>query len=250
MFLVGRSEQKSDGLRDMAFRLTRMQCELLTFIILIALVPPLASSPPSKPAWQWTVDERLAVRFDEKARSQRIDDYSSERVLAQARRSGHPTPDVARPAEVLRGSQHPELLMPFEIFSSFTRAAYGEEDATARTVRDSALRKAVPIGLPADFLETWQSVAHGFITLQREELNVRQAVYTGKSADVKRDTERIRELERLACQSRTKAMRELRTRFGARFDEFLYRVAAPNVTRILGDPGTADQLRSEEEGCQ
>src|SRR4051794_36431467 len=94
-------------------------------LVVAGILPALAASSPPKPAWQWTVDERLAARFDEAARNQRVDEYVAQRTARQGRHAALSTPAApSRPTDVIHGSAHPELLMPHEIFTLFTRAAY------------------------------------------------------------------------------------------------------------------------------
>ena len=219
----------------------------LIALFVVSTMPVFAASPPSaKPAWQWTVDERLAARFDEAARARRVDEYLAQRAV-----TGNRAPATAianRPTDVIHGSKHPELLLPSEIFTSFTRAAYEEDDETAANVRAGAAPQLPSLGLPADFLSSWRSIAGVFITQQQEELRLKRAVYSGKSTNSARDKARLRQLGALECRSRADAIRRLRTAFGARFNQFLYAVAAPNVF-IVNKQATPEQLRAEEEGC-
>jgi hypothetical protein len=140
--------------------------------------------------------------------------------------------------------------MPYEIFTTFTRAAYERDDDTSKAIREDAARRAAPLRLPADFLTTWKTVAQRFITLQREELQSRRELYSGKSTEPQRAEARIRELAVPVCRSRAIAMRELRAKFGVRFDQFLYEVAAQNVFRDIYEPTSAQKLRFEEGGCR
>ena len=227
-----------------------MRSRGILFFVAGALLA-LAAKPPSKPAWRWTVDERLAARFDETARNQRVDDFLAERTARHGRQSalGMPPPLTPRPTDVIHGSKHPELFLPSEIFTTFTRLAYEREDDTAKAVREHASQRAVPIGLPADFLVSWEHIAQRFIAFQREELQLRRDIYSGKSSQRKRDEVRLRELTTLECRSRAVAIRDLRAKFGSRFDQFLYEVAAPNISRDIYEPVSAQKLRAEEEGC-
>jgi len=138
----------------------------------------------ARPVWGWSVEERLAVRFDAGAREARI-----ERALAQrgeAPSAGRVRSASAatngRPTDVIRGSEHPELLLPFEIFSTFTRAAYARgDDATSTDFRRDAARKAVEAGLPADFLNVLEREAHPYLVLQKREAELRDSIGRGAS---------------------------------------------------------------------
>jgi|ERR1043165_483252 hypothetical protein len=227
-----------------------MKSPWIAFVVVAGALPVLAATTPAKPVWQWTVDERLAARFDEAARTQRVDDYLAQRALRNPQSAARSAPMMPRPVDVVHGTKHPELLLPHEIFTTFTRAAFEREDDTAAAIRMDAARRAVPLKLPADFLVSWRTLADRFIVLQREELQLRRTLYSGTSRNSARDAARLRDLGPLECRSRAEAMNALRAKFGTRFDQFLYEVAAPNVFRDIYEPVSVQQLRAEEEGCR
>ena len=204
------------------------------------------TAPPSKPIWQWTTDERLAARFDEAARIQRVAAFEAQRAISHARAVALPR----RPADSIHGSEHPELLMPFEIFTSFTEAAYGADDDVARHVQRDATVQASKLGLPPEFLPTLRKQARAFIAMQREERTLKQQIFTGGMTDPQSGMARLRELQKSECASRATAMRSLRARFGASFDRFLYSAIAPGVFRDDFEPISARTLRAEEDGCK
>src|ERR1043165_9197882 len=134
--------------------------------------------------------------------------------------------------------------------SSFCRTRSLQPSRAQRSSRMDAARRAVPLKLPADFLVSWRTLADRFIVLQREELQLRRTLYSGTSRNSARDAARLRDLGPLECRSRAEAMNALRAKFGTRFDQFLYEVAAPNVFRDIYEPVSVQQLRAEEEGCR
>ena len=204
------------------------------------------TAPPSKPIWQWTTDERLAARLDEAARIRRVAAFEAQRAISHARAVALPR----RPADSIHGSEHPELLMPFEIFTSFTDAAYGADDDVARHVQRDATVQASKLGLPPEFLPTLRKQARAFIAMQREERTLKQQIFTGGMTDPQSGMARLRELQKSECASRAAAMRNLRARFGASFDRFLYSAIAPGVFRDDFEPISARTLRAEEDGCK
>ena len=224
----------------------------VTWSITVYAVLMLSASAPPKPPWAWTVEERLAARFDEKARNQRIEAFEQQQAVWIAQRRAAPAAVIShsRPTDVVHGSDHPELLLPFEIFNVFVRAAYGYDDATAAVVRDDATRKAVPLGLPHNFLTLLQKDAQTFITLQREEMQLRERFASGNSDEARATKARLDVVEVLACSSRAAAIRALRQKFGSRFDRFLYSAIAPSVFRDLYTPVSPETLRRKEEGCR
>src|SRR5437588_7489769 len=211
------------------------------------------TAPPSKPIWQWTTDERLAARFDEAARIRRVEAFEAQRAISHTRAASGAARAVAlprRPADSIHGSEHPELPMPFEIFTSFTDAAYGADDDVARHVQRDATVQASKLGLPPEFLPTLRKQARVFIAMQREERTLKQQIFTGGMTDPQSGMARLRELQKSECASRAAAMRNLRARFGAGFDRFLYSAIAPGVFRDYFEPISAQTLRAEEDGCK
>jgi hypothetical protein len=211
------------------------------------------SAPLSKPIWQWTTEERLAARFDEAARIRRVEAFEAQRAVSHARATsstGRAAALPRRPADSVHGSDHPELLMPFEIFTSFTEAAYGADDDVARHVQRDATAKALKLGLPPEFLPALRKQARAFIAMQREERTLEQQLFSGGMTDPQSGMARLRALQKSECASRADAMRNLRATFGLGFDKFLYSAIAPGVFRDFFEPVSAEALRAEEEGCK
>ena len=86
--------------------------------------------------------------------------------------------------------------------------------------------------------------------MQREERTLKQQIFTGGMTDPQSGMARLRGLQKSECASRTTAMRNLRARFGAGLDRFLYSAIAPGVFRDYFEPISAQTLRAEEDGCK
>ncbi|HEV2720871.1 MAG TPA: hypothetical protein VG323_12690 [Thermoanaerobaculia bacterium] len=227
--------------------------KLMIGTLIVGAVLTLGASAPQKPPWSWTIDERLAARFDDAARNRRIDAFVAQQAVHQAQRNvsataATPPMGQDRPTDIVHGSDHPELLLPFEIFNVFVRAAYGSDAKTSTAIREDAARKAVALGLPPDFMMKLEKEAGRFIALRREDAQLRQLIATGKADEATRA--RLRQVETLECPSRAAAIRNLRRMFGSRFDQFLYSAIAPSVFRDLYTPTSAQTLRWQEEGCK
>lgn len=225
------------------------------WMVVACATPLMAAQPPTKAPWQWTIEERLAARCDDAARNRRIAEFEAKRAAKRAEmagRSRQPLGDfgASRPADSIHGSDHPELLMPFEIVNVFTQAAFGADDETARVIRKDAAKKARALGLPETFVDDFERAAHTFIAEQREELRLLEHAYAGTDGDRARTEARLQELRTLECRSRAEAIRHLQKAFGKKFERFLYSAIAPSVSRDIFEPITAEQLRHQEEGCQ
>src|ERR1041385_1657066 len=76
------------------------------------ILPPNAKSVTTgRPAWAWTLDERLKIRCDRALAQARLDD-AHDRVRAR----GLSVPAGSRTVDVISGHRHPELFLPHELF--------------------------------------------------------------------------------------------------------------------------------------
>lgn len=227
--------------------------QLKMAVLSLLLVPVAArAGAPQKPVWAWTTEERLQARFDPAAREARIRAFLAQRNADRSGRwrlESNGVSDSPRPTDIVRGLDHAELLLPFEIFSTFTRAAYAVEDETSRIIREDAAQKAAALGLPTDFLEVVERESQPYLELQRRELDLRDTIARGEGDPVL-VMANVREIAGDECPLRAAAIRRLRARYGAAFDRFLYSAVAPGVFYDFFDPQSADALRAQEEGCR
>jgi hypothetical protein len=198
---------------------------------------------PAKAAWEWTTEERLHARFDPAATKARVD-----AVIAM--RNGRGASGTRRPADSIRGSVHPELLMSHEIFDTFVGAAYRYDDAVAQEFRRDAAGRATALGLPPNFLDALRTESEQFIALQRREHELRDLM-NGGGHDMASLLSEINGLEAAQCPLRADAITRLRSKFGTtKVNRFLYEVVAPGVFFDFEEPQDAQVLRSREGGCR
>lgn len=114
------------------------------------------------------MEERLAARFDPQARAARL---AAARAEPRIRAQGHSSEGLET-SDSFTGREHPELFLPFEIFTAFTRNAYCHDDEVAETFRRDAREKAMRMGLPADFLITLRRESEEFLSIQRREVEL------------------------------------------------------------------------------
>ena len=109
----------------------------LTLVLLLAAVPPQCKNWPAKPAWEWTLEERLDHRFDRTC-------LTGRRLWARAKPA----------ADFVQGQDTPELFLPTELF-----------DALLRTPRAAIFDRARAAGvqLPANFFVTVEEHARDYI---------------------------------------------------------------------------------------
>jgi hypothetical protein len=206
---------------------------------------------PRKPAWQWTVDERLAARFDPKAleaqaaKQQELWEKSSMAELLGIQ----PSPSDQAMA-TLDGAKNPELFLSWEIFNFLLHRAFPAEgldpkDESRRRIEE----RAAALGLGSDLWQRLEKVAHPLLELEREEYR-RAMASRGRpqpEAKAKFDKSIIRK-----CRVRAKAMAAAQEEFGAEiFLRFLYEAVAPtlNVAYRVYEEKSED-LRFMERGCR
>jgi len=206
----------------------------------------------TKEAWEWTVDERIAIRTDPVARQARIDKF-----LAQRRTANAPAGRIAAMSngqelpvgDSIHGSDHPELFLPTELFSIFTSSVFVVSDEVSDHVRKVAKHGAASIGLSSDFVSTFETEALEFTVLQRQENTLKERLGRGEGSSDQLLAE-IKKLRHQQCPLRIAAITRLRARYGEKFDRFLYTTVAPGAFIDSFGPTSADELRSQEEGCQ
>jgi hypothetical protein len=218
-----------------------------------ALEKPVVAAP--KPAWEWTLDERIAKRLDPAAIRERT--QASER--ARAEKDGF-TPEVrasvghfAVPVRfVVEGRRDPELLMPFELFGSIIEGV-GEPDNRrgTRTFYRDEIRES---GWEEDlFWQTLQEVTAEYWTTTDERIAMERRVRTLSDAERRALNIDVEALNISGCRLRAEALQRAREKLGAeKFDRFLYEKVAPNVGISSDFPFGNEEwrLRYIEAGCR
>jgi hypothetical protein len=181
---------------------------LLVFVIAFSAVAQ------ERAAWKWTLDERLARRFD------------PPHMAERAAKAG------TRDAFVISGRDNPELFLPSELVSSVLMT-FIPELHRART--QAAYAPAIEsFGWdPEVFWRDVQMSAGQYHTLLQK--------YPGAG--------RTKEISRMMCVEKIAALHELRRKYD-RFDEFLYTAVAPGITVASTYAVSAERDRWREGGCR
>lgn len=206
----------------------------MRFVSLLVLglfaVPLLAGAPrerqEGRERWEWTVEERIAARFD-------------------------PVRAAERPA-VISGQEHPELFLPGELFNTLLGGL--ESDAEFRATSRAILRDGIrEFGFDDQaFWRDLESAIASHVRLASRHAALRNRIDASEEGVT---AELAAEMNRLGpdlCRSRAAALVAARRQFGAEtFDRFLYTVVAPVLT-ITPDArtGTAEHVLFLEGGCQ
>lgn len=195
-----------------------------------------------KQPWEWTVEERLAKRFDAiDARERRAAYEDTHR--AQLRAAAADLESVSFADESASGAIHqsidgrrnPELFLPHELFESLMSGL--QPDAQRRAAQRQFYAPAIRAAGydPETFWSRLAEVAQAYANVRYES--------SGATAAMSR---------RQRCAERHHALEAARRAFGQDlFERFLYTVIAPTKQKASVTVGVdpADELRQAETGC-
>jgi hypothetical protein len=198
---------------------------------------PAQKAPPPREPWQWTLDERLAVRFDPEDMRRRAEERLAD--LAD-----FPGATYEEGVCIVNGARDPALLLPFELYNKLLILGFGSKTELWQEDRQEILREAKSLGFGEDFWTTLQ-------TLAREQLQLRETRrQEAKQSGGQQPAPSVEE-QKAECAKRLETLTAFRAHFGKRFDEFLYRAVAPRTNVAMPpNPDWPQQLRLIEGGCQ
>lgn len=223
---------------------------VLGCFLLLCSTEPVGAQPErwndAKPAWQWTLEERMAKRFDpaeEKVRA--------EKEAARLRDSPFggislmTDTQIQQAADTISGHENPELLTPGELFLDLLTRAYPSDGRDQRRGRQMIEERAVALGFGADLWTRLGRIASPFLELRREAERLDLAKQENRLTD-------HRLLESLTpeilCGVRADALAAAQIEFGEEaFLRLLYEVIAPTVSM---PSFTAEKLLYVNGGCR
>lgn len=181
---------------------------LLLFVVAFSAVAQ------ERAPWKWTLEERLALRYDRAHMAER------------AKNAGNPS------AFVIAGRENPELFLPSELVSSLL-STFIPEVYRART--QAAYAPAIEsFGWDPEVF--WRDVE-----ISGGQYNTLIERYPGVG--------RTREISRIICAENVAALYELRQKYD-RLDEFLYTAVASRSTVTSTYEVSAERSRWLEGGCK
>jgi hypothetical protein len=233
----------------------------LSLILLLISALPAAAQPggdsakgnPPKPAWRWSVDERLAKRFDPESRKARAEEQAAKLKDFQ-KRFPVPADDLfavknQQNVDTIEGETNPELFMTFELFDQLLEMGFPPRGMNQQESRRLIEERAVVLGFGQDLWDRLERAAAPYLKLQRrEEQLARNGLLPERPADgAKMSPEAL-----LWCRERARAIAAAKAEFGEEpFLRLLYAGVTPGfgITYVF-DLGRADLLRYVEGGCQ
>ena len=219
-------------------------------VLILAQAVVCNAAPPgvaAKQPWEWTIDERLADRFDPaKIRERRLaHEASLPAAAASSERAGLQSRSVVQRQPFvydIDGSRNPELFLSYELFDGLLSGFDPSDTPTARRKQrayfGNGLRK---LGYEEEaFWSALESVSAQYLPLR----------WAGPRAASPAEVE-ARSEER--CRERHDALQAARSLFGQRqFDRLLYTVVAPvqsySEATLEADP--ISKHRRAEAGCR
>ena len=214
---------------------------LLTVFLALLLAPPGAATAAAvhlhKPAWQWTLDERLAARFDPAAQAAR--QAAHRDALAGLHLGG--------PADMVDGRESPELYLPTELFNQLLDVAFLDLEFLGPERRHSIETRASSLGFKSDLWPRLEAAVSPYLKLRRTPYTLfgSQAPLGGRGLF----GQPSRELS--LCHLQAEALASAKAEFGERaFLRLLYEAVAP-TTRLSYTINSLSRAQAKyiEEGC-
>jgi hypothetical protein len=214
---------------------------LCVMLVLMNVGVPASAEGHEKRPWEWTVQERLKVRFDRdhiRARQLAYEaDYPASRAprhRAESQSAGSERAPANLLSYTIDGRRNPELFLPYELFDSLLSGFAA--DAELRRKQRGLLRHGIrSFGYDdAEFWSRLEALAAASIAFRQEGPPRRL---------------QLEDADERTC-IRYKALQAARLEF-ARFDEFLYTVIAPHTSMgvATSEENAVALLRRAEEGA-
>ena len=237
------------------------RCKLVGGVALVALL--LAGNAEAqaghdgksqKPAWKWSLDERIDQRFDShfrKARAEQAAEASKRRNSFDQFQD--PFFDTAKSGRSdiysIDGQQTPELLLPFELFNSLLGSCCSPGGEGMASPRRRIEEGATALGFGSDFWDRLEKAAAPLLSLEREDFRRAMADRSGSKPEIelKMASQEIR-----LCRARANALAAAKAEFGEEpFLRLLYEVIAPSMSiDYIDKEGLPNHLRYIQGGCK
>ena len=199
---------------------------------------------PQKPAWEWTEEERLERRCDERC-------LAARRMVAgqEGRRNGS-CRSSGEIDDFVFGTDTPELFFPWQLYDALLSRIFVAERNFAmlqrRVFEDRVKENALDV--PRQLWERLETASGEYLLLLRKQREMASHLDTAPSAEQRGLVVDIEESQRANCAARHAGLARARAEFGERdFDRLLYVAVAPG----LCSSGKTDRsmLRWAGRGC-
>jgi hypothetical protein len=198
---------------------------LLGSAVFAGTVPADCGVWPAKPAWEWSDEERLGLRFDELCvAARRAVASRDDRPEGACRASGAIN-------DFVFGTDTPELFLPWQLYDTLL-GTYLAEPKFAEIRRElfADRARAAGVDLPPDFWRRVEMASGDYLSSLRAQNEVRSKVNIASPAEQRALITEIESSQRSNCVNRASALARVRAEFPANtFDKLLYIAVAPGL---------------------
>jgi hypothetical protein len=207
-----------------------MKQTMTTLMMVFSAVVSLRAATPNRgalrPAWEWSLEERIDARL-------------------AAEKGGE--------VQVVDGSEHPEWLLPMELFERALNAATSTlTDDAENDPRQAYRARLQKLGIDEqEFWSVLAKVGGDYGRLRKRTVDVERLLPDAAPGERQNLQETLSELRWRQCTERAKAYRAAGTLLGPRhLDQILYQVVAPGLSMVMSQHYSAHDLRAMDRGCQ
>lgn len=217
-------------------------------ILAILILAQAVSSPhrdTPKQAWEYTDEERFAMRFDPVSMRERAEHSARQR----GRTSELDAIADGNVPNVVEGLRNPELFLPFELFTLLIRDAYFAEPEWQQMTR----KRLQPFGAGDDFWSAMESSAEPMINTRIEERELSKKLSSATSDEERRriSGEYDAATGQAHCAIRYEALRRATEVIGReRLYRVLYEGIAPGLSTTSRDPDLYSRFQFLNGGCR
>jgi len=221
--------------------------------VLIGLIAALAAANVSaqsaksspKTIWNWTIDERLAQRFDRDSIQERALAYrpGNAEVRSQSMPANSDGAATTPHFEyIIDGHRNPELFLPHELYDMLLSGLTPDESLR---IKQRSFYEPLLKQMGYDAAAFWNALTSVNGEYLLVKFGDRPSGFASKAT--------MQAEVNARCRARFKALEAARRLFGrTAFDRLLYTVIAPTTTESMSTTSDAhleDDLRSAERGC-
>ena len=207
-------------------------------------LPPECSGWPEKPAWGWTLEERIRHRLDPDCRRAR------QELAARDRKERGFFRTSGDPADFVYGSDTPELFLPSELYAALISNVYAGQGRFSESMRSEYERRASSLDLPVAFWKLVEEAAGAYLSGLRTERRLAAGLDGAGPNERLAILADIADVQKPQCAERIDALERTRRALPpGSFDRFLYVAVAPGIGSSA-QVVTSESLRWRGGGCQ
>jgi hypothetical protein len=207
-------------------------------------LPPECSGWPERPAWEWTLEERIRHRLDPDCTRARRE------IAAQDRKDRGSYRTSGDSADFVYGSDTPELFLPSKLYATLISNVFASGGGFSDSMRLEYGRRSSGLGLPDAFWKIVEEAAGEYLSGLRAERRLAAGLNEAGTNERLAILAEISDIQKPQCVDRVEALERTRLALPpGSFDRFLYVAVAPGVgsSSQLAKP---ESLRWREEGCR